>query len=178
MIKMKKSSLKHRKCQEAERGSEQLTLKECRKATFIHNESTHRKKTKKHRSDKARRNTRLQLLQSANISIVNSFFIANQLRSRQQQRQFGYKSRGQRGTMFPLAKDTKIVNKCGKKQYTSAIIMSLPFGPYLAWASDTCSSERPTFSSLLQYLRTSCTVNVCAVFILSTKQIETMKKCS
>jgi len=44
MIKMKKSSLKHRKCQEVERGSEQLTLKECRKATFIHNESTHRKK--------------------------------------------------------------------------------------------------------------------------------------
>ena len=42
------------------------------------------KKTKKHRSDKARRNKRLQLLQSANISIVNSFFIANQLRSRQQ----------------------------------------------------------------------------------------------
>ena len=31
-----------------------------------------------------------------------------------QYKQFGDKRRAQKGTMFPLARDTKIVNKCGK----------------------------------------------------------------
>src|SRR6218665_6855 len=39
-----------------------------------------------------------------------------------QYKQFGDKRRAQKGTMFPLARDTKIVNKCGKKQYTSSYI--------------------------------------------------------
>ena len=39
-----------------------------------------------------------------------------------QYKQFGDKMRAQNGTMFPLARDTKIVNKCGKKQYTSSYI--------------------------------------------------------
>ena len=40
-----------------------------------------------------------------------------------QYKQFGDKRRAQKGTMFPLARDTKIVNKCGKKQYTSSYII-------------------------------------------------------
>ena len=35
--------------------------------------------------------------------------------TKKQYKQFGDKRRAQKGTMFPLARDTKIVNKCGKK---------------------------------------------------------------
>src|SRR6218665_1262685 len=58
-------------------------------------------------------------------SQVNSFYcqsIQIMTATMRQYKQFGVKGKAQQGTIFPLARDIKIVNKYGKKQYTSSYV--------------------------------------------------------